>query len=180
MQTFHKPGHLFTPRVPRAAAGHEFRGMQKHCQNAAPSTAMRRRDTPDRSSTPRTAWARSRETAREFSRWGDLSQVVAWHAEKTKRREQKLSASGVNPVVGGNSATKISSPKGTLCPTILSFSLGVRRSFVMPYGFLYPSVPRQNERNLCRTTYSEVNADAVILSADSVSCRGESNFPQPS
>jgi hypothetical protein len=54
-----------------------------------------------------------------------LSQVVAWQAEKAKRREQKLSASGVNPVVGGYSATKISSPKATLFVTILSFSLAV-------------------------------------------------------
>jgi hypothetical protein len=46
-------------------------------------------------------------------------------AETTKRREQILSALGVNPVVGGNSATEISSPKGTLFVTILSFSLAV-------------------------------------------------------
>jgi hypothetical protein len=40
-------------------------------------------------------------------------------------RELSLSALGVNWIVGGNSVRKISSPKGTLFVTILSFSLAV-------------------------------------------------------
>ena len=70
---------------------------------------------------------RSRRGGRELSRDGRLPQVVTPHAEKTKRRELSLSASSVNPWVGGNSANKKGSPNATLFGTMLSFGNGVSR-----------------------------------------------------
>lgn len=55
-------------------------------------------------------------------------------------------------------------------------SLGVTHCLVITYSVRYPFGPPQSERNRYRTAHSLVNADAVILSADSVNCRGYRTF----
>ena len=61
---------------------------------------------------------------------------------------------------------------GTLFVTILSFSLAVTSLHAICYRCRHPFDPPHNEWNRYRTAYSQVSADSVILSTDSVSCRG--------
>ena len=119
----HHPRGEPGPALVAAAAGHELeRGAVEELDRLDASTPAAAAPRRQQVAVPR----EPRRAKREGIAGPRLvSNPFAISGINERGRELSLSALCVNPVVGGNSAEKISSPKGTLFVTILSFSLDV-------------------------------------------------------